>query len=56
MNATTEMRTARFDEWWVTHLERDRTTDLMIDFYLVVDSQTPGIEPIRCRSTVLNRR
>jgi LEA14-like dessication related protein len=47
MNATTVMRTARFDEWWVTHLERNQTTDLAIDFYLVVDPQTPGTEPVR---------
>lgn len=47
MNATTVMRTARFDEWWVTHLERNQRTDLVIDFYLVVDPQTSGVEPIR---------
>ncbi|MFB6167472.1 MAG: LEA type 2 family protein [Haloferacaceae archaeon] len=47
MNATTVMRTARFDEWWVTHLERDQTTTLTIDFYFVVDPQTPGVQPVR---------
>ncbi|ESS06819.1 MAG: conserved secreted protein [uncultured archaeon A07HB70] len=42
VEATTVMRTARFDEWWVSHLERDQRTTLEIDFYLVVDPQTGG--------------
>jgi LEA14-like dessication related protein len=55
MNATTVMRTARFDEWWVTHLERNQRTNLAIDFYLVVDPQTPGVEPVRVPLDTLER-
>lgn len=47
INATTVMRTPRFDEWWVSHLERDQTTTLVIDFALVVDPRTPGAESVR---------
>lgn len=42
VEATTVMRTARFDEWWVSHLERNQQTTLEIDFFLVVDPQTGG--------------
>ncbi|MFC7155349.1 LEA type 2 family protein [Halomarina halobia] len=33
IDATTAIRNARLDEWWVSHLERNQVTDLRIDFY-----------------------
>jgi LEA14-like dessication related protein len=47
VSALTVMRTARFDDWWVSHLERNQTTILVIDFYLVVDPQIDGVDPVR---------
>ena len=36
----------RLDEWWVSHVENNQTTDLRIDFYAEV--QPPGVDdPIR---------
>jgi len=47
VEATTAMLTPRFDEWWVSHLERSQQTALEIDFYLVVDPQTGGAGSVR---------
>ncbi|QLC34161.1 LEA type 2 family protein [Halarchaeum sp. CBA1220] len=33
VRASTVLENDRLDEWWVTHLERNQTTDLRIDFY-----------------------
>jgi len=38
IEATTHIENDRLDEWWVTHLERDQTTDLRIDFYANLDA------------------
>ncbi|WP_148413367.1 LEA type 2 family protein [Haloferax sp. KTX1] len=38
IEATTHIENDRLDEWWVSHLERDQTTDLRIDFYANLDA------------------
>lgn len=35
----------RLDEWWVTHLERNQTTTVQVDFYLRAD--LPVVETVR---------
>ncbi|MFB6079423.1 MAG: LEA type 2 family protein [Haloferacaceae archaeon] len=47
VNATTVLRTDRFDEWWVSHLKHDQTTDLRIDFFLTVDLANGGAGTVR---------
>jgi LEA14-like dessication related protein len=50
VTTTTTIDNSNLDEWWVSHLENDQTTTLVIDFYAVVDPQTAGlsaVEPIR---------
>ncbi|UIO99272.1 LEA type 2 family protein [Halobaculum sp. CBA1158] len=42
VEATTEIRTQRLDEWWVSHLQRDQVTNLTMPFYLVVDLGEAG--------------
>ncbi|WP_254543814.1 LEA type 2 family protein [Halomarina pelagica] len=37
IDATTAIRNARLDEWWVSHLERNQVTDLRIDFYATLE-------------------
>jgi LEA14-like dessication related protein len=41
----TAIRNARLDEWWVSHLRRNQTTDLRIDFYARIE--LPGGETVR---------
>lgn len=36
VRAETAIDNGRLDEWWVSHLRRDQTTDLQIDFYATV--------------------
>jgi LEA14-like dessication related protein len=36
VRAETAIDNGRLDEWWVSHLERNQTTDLQIDFYAKV--------------------
>ena len=38
IEATTYIENDRLDEWWVSHLERNQTTDLRIDFYAKLDA------------------
>ncbi|KAB1196589.1 MULTISPECIES: LEA type 2 family protein [Haloferax] len=38
IEATTYIENERLDEWWVSHLERNQTTDLRIDFYAKLDA------------------
>ncbi|ELZ77318.1 hypothetical protein C454_16841 [Haloferax gibbonsii ATCC 33959] len=38
IEATTYIQNDKLDEWWVSHLERDQTTDLRIDFYANLDA------------------
>ncbi|WP_416839374.1 LEA type 2 family protein [Haloferax sp. DFSO52] len=38
IEATTYIENDKLDEWWVSHLERDQTTDLRIDFYAKLDA------------------
>ena len=42
VEATTEIRTQRLDDWWVSHLQRNQVTDLRMPFYLVVDLSEGG--------------
>ncbi|WP_435062783.1 LEA type 2 family protein [Halobaculum sp. EA56] len=42
VEATTEIRTQRLDEWWVSHLRRNQVTNLTMPFYLVVDLSEGG--------------
>ncbi|MFC6726275.1 LEA type 2 family protein, partial [Halobium palmae] len=37
LETTTRIDNPRLDEWWVSHLERDQTTDLRIEFYATLD-------------------
>ncbi len=38
IEATTYIENDRLDEWWVSHLERNQTTDLRIDFSAKLDA------------------
>ncbi|MFC7096563.1 LEA type 2 family protein [Halobaculum marinum] len=42
VEATTEIRTQRLDEWWVSHLQQNQVTDLTMPFYLVIDLSEAG--------------
>ena len=42
VEATTEIRTQRLDDWWVSHLQRNQVTNLTMPFYLVVDLSEGG--------------
>jgi LEA14-like dessication related protein len=37
IDTRTAIRNGNLDEWWVSHLQRDQTTNLTIDFSVVVD-------------------
>jgi LEA14-like dessication related protein len=37
IRTTTHIDNDKLDEWWVTHLQRNQTTDLRIEFYAVLD-------------------
>jgi LEA14-like dessication related protein len=39
IRAQTVVRTQRLDEWWVTHLERNQRTALVVDFVAVLEVQ-----------------
>lgn len=38
LHTQTAIENGKLDEWWVSHLRRNQTTDLRIDFYAVVDT------------------
>jgi LEA14-like dessication related protein len=38
LRADAAIRNGRLDEWWVSHLENDQVTELVVDVYLVVDA------------------
>jgi LEA14-like dessication related protein len=44
IRATTTLRNDRLDEWWVTHLENDQTTELRIDFSARIELPTGTVE------------
>ncbi|WP_248897692.1 LEA type 2 family protein [Haloplanus halobius] len=44
IHATTRLNNDNIDEWWVTHLENNQTTDLRIDFAAQVELPTGTIE------------
>lgn len=54
LTAATVIQNDRLDQWWVSHLRNDEVTDLTIDFYIVVDPDTPGIDPIRIDADALD--
>lgn len=37
VEATTEIRNGRLDEWWVSHLENDQVTELRIEFSATIE-------------------
>ena len=49
VRAETVIDTERIDEWWVTHLQRNQTTDVAIDFYarLSIDGAEDVRVPLR---------
>ncbi|GGL58183.1 LEA type 2 family protein [Halocalculus aciditolerans] len=47
VTATTNIRNQRLDEWWVSHLRQNQTTEFNMDFYAVVDSPLPGVNDLR---------
>jgi LEA14-like dessication related protein len=55
IEATTYIETNTLDEWWVTHLERNQTTDLRIDFYAKFDAAgttfTVPLDPLTYEKT-----
>lgn len=56
LTAATVIQNDRLDQWWVSHLNNDEVTDLTIDFYIVVDPDAPGIDPIRIDADALDYR
>jgi LEA14-like dessication related protein len=56
IEANTAIRNQRLDRWWVTHLQNDEVTDLYIDFYVVVDPELPGAEPVRIDTEAFDYR
>lgn len=54
IEAETAIRNQRLDKWWVTHIENNETTELYVDFYIVVDPGLSGVDPIRLDSDELD--
>jgi LEA14-like dessication related protein len=54
LTAETILRNERLDQWWVSHLNNDEVTDLRIDFYVVVDPDIQGVDPVRIDSDELD--
>jgi len=46
VTTTTTINNSNLDEWWVSHLDNDQETTLVIDFYAVVDPQTAGLDSV----------
>jgi LEA14-like dessication related protein len=44
VEATTTLNNQRIDEWWVSHLQNDQTTDLRIDFSARFELPTETVE------------
>ncbi|SDZ89826.1 LEA14-like dessication related protein [Haloplanus vescus] len=44
IEATTTLNNGRIDEWWVSHLQNEQTTDLRIDFAARVELPTGTVE------------
>lgn len=42
VKATTTINNGKLDEWWVSHLKRNQTTTLAIDFYMKFDLSAGG--------------
>ncbi|WP_340099268.1 LEA type 2 family protein [Salinibaculum salinum] len=42
INANTVIQNDRLDEWWVSHLQNNQTTDLYVDMQVVVEADTPA--------------
>jgi LEA14-like dessication related protein len=42
INANTVIQNERLDDWWVSHLQNNQTTDLYIDMQVVVQADTPA--------------
>jgi len=49
LRATTTIDNENLDEWWVTHVRNDQVTEVVVDFYIVVQPDIAGRElpPIR---------
>lgn len=56
IEAQTVIQNENLDRWWVTHLENNEVTDLYIDFYVVVDPDVPGVDPVRIDSDQFDYR
>lgn len=54
LSAETVLNNDRLDQWWVSHINNDEVTDLRIDFYVVVDPDVQGVDPIRIDSDELD--
>lgn len=42
INANTVIQNERLDEWWVSHLQNNQTSELYIDMRVVVEADTPA--------------
>jgi LEA14-like dessication related protein len=55
VRATTALQNENLDEWWVSHLENDQTTQLAVTFYARVDLSAFGGDTIRVRLDTIQR-
>jgi LEA14-like dessication related protein len=53
--ATTTLQNTNLDEWWVTHLENDQTTELEVEFYVLVDFSSTGGGTVRIPLDTMER-
>jgi LEA14-like dessication related protein len=58
INTNTVIQNEHLDEWWVSHLQNNQTTDLYIDMQVVVQADTPAgtTPPITIDSDELDYR
>ena len=55
VRATTAIRNQNLDDWWVTHLQNEQTTQLEVTFYARIDLSEFGGDTIRIRLDSIER-
>jgi len=55
VRATTALQNEQLDEWWVSHLEQNQTTQLEVTFYARVDLSEFGGETVRIKLDTIQR-
>jgi LEA14-like dessication related protein len=55
VRATTALQNENLDEWWVSHLENDQTTQLEVTFYARIDLSEFGGDTVRVRLDTIQR-